>query len=145
MTTITAALTAEHRQGDRFFAAAMQAAEQADWLACHRQFDLFLQALKRHMKIEEEMLFPAFERATGVHDGPTSVMRREHQEMLAMLGEIATAIAARSTVDIRAAMQSFAGRMAAHSAKEERVLYPMCDEMLPDLNGEKLQELISQH
>ncbi len=34
--------------------------------------------------------------------------------------------------------------MASHSAKEETVLYPMCDEVLPTLNGEKLQEMVPQ-
>jgi hemerythrin-like domain-containing protein len=52
--------------------------------------------------------------------------------------------AARNAEDVRALAQSFAALMAAHSAKEERVLYPMCDEMLPDLSGEKLQEMAPQ-
>lgn len=144
MSTITAVLTADHRHEDRLFAAATQAAEQVDWFACHQQFNAFLRALKRHMKIEEEVLFPAFEQATGMSSGPTWVMRQEHQQMLAMLDEIAAAIAAHNAENFRALAQSFEGLMAAHSAKEEHVLYPLCDEALPDRSGEKLQELVSQ-
>ncbi len=144
MTNITAVLTADHRYGDQLFAAATQGAEQGDWPACRQQFDAFLRALKHHMKIEEQVLFPAFEQASGIRGGPTWVMRQEHQQMLALLDEIATAIAARNAEDLRASAQSFVELMTLHSTKEERVLYPMCDETLPDLSGEKLQEMVSQ-
>ena len=144
MSTITAVLTADHRHGDQLFAAATQAAERADWAACAGQFDAFLLALKHHMKIEEQVLFPAFEQARGMRGGPTWVMRHEHQEMLAMLDGIAAAIAAREAGNFRALAESFSELMAAHSAKEERVLYPMCDEALPDLSGEKLLETAAQ-
>ena len=144
MTNITAVLTADHRYQDRLFAAATQAAEQGDWSACHAQFDAFLRALKHHVKIEEEVLFPAFEQASGISGGPTWVMRQEHQPMLAALDRIAAAIAARNTEDFRALAQSFAGLMAAHGTKEEHVLYPLCDEVLPGLSGEKLQKMVSQ-
>jgi len=96
------------------------------------------------MKIEEQVLFPAFEQASGISGGPTRVMREEHQQMLAMLDEIASAIAARNAEDFRALAQLFEGLLTAHSTKEERVLYPLCDEALPDLVGERLQELVSQ-
>ncbi|OGA38093.1 MAG: hypothetical protein A3G24_11145 [Betaproteobacteria bacterium RIFCSPLOWO2_12_FULL_62_13] len=144
MTNITAVLAADHRHGDQLFAAAAQAAEQCDWPACRQQFDAFLRTLKHHMEIEEQVLFPAFEQASGIRGGPTWVMRQEHQQMLALLDEIAAAIAARNAEDFRASAQSFAGLMTLHSTKEERVLYPMCDQVLADLSGEKLQELISQ-
>lgn len=144
MTNITAVLTADHRYEDQLFVAATQAAEQGDWAACHQQFNAFLRALKHHMKIEEEVLFPAFEQASGVSGGPTRVMRQEHQQMLAALDRIAASIAARNAEEFRALAQSFAGLMTAHSTKEEHVLYPLCDEVLPGLSGEKLQEMVSQ-
>lgn len=144
MTNITAVLTADHRNADQLFAAATQATEQGEWPASRRQFDAFLRALKHHMKIEEEVLFPAFEQASGMRAGPTWVMRQEHQQMLAMLDEIASAIAAHNAEDFRASSQSFVGLMTAHSTKEERVLYPLCDEVLPGLSGEKLRETASQ-
>ncbi len=99
MTSISEFLTADHRHGDELFAAAAQAAEQGDWAVCHQQFNAFLRALKHHMKIEEEALCPAFEQATGIATGPTQVMRHEHQQMLALLDEVAAAIAAPAEQD----------------------------------------------
>lgn len=144
MASISEFLTADHRRGDELFAAAAQAAERGDWAGCRQGFDVFRQALKHHMDIEEKVLFPAFERATGLSAGPTRVMRREHQELLALLDRIAAAAAARDAPGFRRTAEPFTALMYQHSAKEENVLYPLCDEALPDLNGEKLREMVPQ-
>lgn len=144
MSRISEVLTTDHRHGDELFAAAAQAAEHGDWAGCHERFDAFLRALKHHMAIEEQVLFPAFEQATGIAAGPTRVMRDEHQEMLALLEGIAAAIAAQDAARFRGLAQSFTALMDSHSVKEENVLYPMCDEALPEISGEHLAELVSQ-
>jgi hypothetical protein len=37
--------------------------------------------LEDHFRIDEERLFPAFEKASGMQDGSTVVMRGEHEEI----------------------------------------------------------------
>ena len=142
MATITAFLTIDHRHCDDLFAAAAQAAERGDWARCRERFDAFRQALMRHMTIEEQMLFPAFEQATGISEGPTRVMRHEHQELLARLDDVSAAISAGDAARFLASVGSFTALMTLHSTKEENVLYPMCDEVLPDFSGEKLSETV---
>lgn len=144
MTSISEFLTADHHHGDVLFAAAERQAELGDWAACRGQLDAFLGALRHHMAIEEQALFPAFEQATGITEGPTRVMRYGHQQMLALLAEVAAAIEARDAARFRRAARSFSELMASHSAKEETVLYPMCNKVLPGLNGEKLQEMTAE-
>ena len=143
MPGITAILTADHRHGDRLFAAAVAAQEAQDWSGCRRDFNAFLEALDRHLKIEEEVLFPAFEQATGMAGGPTFVMRHEHQQMLVLLKQIGAAIEARNSADFDALARSFSDLMNGHSAKEERMLYPMCDHNLPDFDVEQLKSALS--
>ena len=143
-TSISEFLTADHRCCDELFAAAAQAAERGEWPVCRKRFDAFHQSLRRHMDVEEQVLFPAFEQATGISAGPTRVMRHEHQEMLALLESIEAAIAAHDAARFRSLAQSFTALMTLHSTKEENVLYPMCDDVLPQLNGEKLPEMLSQ-
>lgn len=140
--SISEFLTADHRHCDELFAAAAQTAEHGDWAQCRERFDAFHQALKHHMAIEEQVLFPAFEQATGISEGPTRVMRHEHQEMLALLDDVSVAIAAGDAARFRGSVESFTALMTLHSAKEENVLYPMCDEVLPDLSGEELSETV---
>jgi uncharacterized protein (DUF2249 family) len=43
-----------------------------------QRFAEFRTGLKRHIRMEEQVLFPAFDRATGM-EGPTAVMRQEHR------------------------------------------------------------------
>ena len=144
MTTISAFLTADHRHGDELFAAAAQAAAGGDWTGCRERFDAFRAALQHHIAIEEQVLFPAFEQATGLSAGPTQVMRHEHQQMLALLDHVSAAITERDAARFHSSAASFTALMTLHSAKEESVLYPMCDGLLPELNGAKLQEMVLQ-
>ena len=49
----------------------------------------FKSELERHIIWEEDILFPVFERKTGIKDGgPTSVMRIEHIQIKKYLQEI---------------------------------------------------------
>ncbi len=144
MTTISAFLTADHRHGDELFASAGQTAAGGDWAGCRQGLDAFRQVLKHHMDVEEQVLFPAFEQATGLSAGPTRVMRREHRELLALLDRVAAAVAARDVPGFRRAAEPFTALMNQHSAKEENVLYPLCDQALPDLSGEKLRDMMPQ-
>lgn len=144
MTTISEFLTADHLHGDELFAAAVQAAERRNWAGCHERLDAFHKALTHHMGIEEQVLFPAFEEATGISAGPTRVMRYEHQEMLELLDNLAAAVTARDATRFRVAAEALNAIMTSHSAKEENMLYPMCDQVLPELDGEKLSEMVRQ-
>jgi hemerythrin-like domain-containing protein len=143
MPGITSILTEDHRHGDRLFAAAMRAAEEQNWSECRRDFDAFLETLNRHLKIEEAVLFPAFEAATGMAGGPTFVMRHEHQQMRAILERIGAALEARNSAEFHPLARSFSELMDAHSAKEERMLYPMCDRNLPDFDVEQLKSTLT--
>lgn len=137
-------LTADHRRGEELFEAALQRAAGGDWDGCREHFDAFRAALHRHLEIEEQILFPAFEETTGITAGPTRVMRHEHQQMLEQLDRMSAALAARDAPGFSSSAKSFVGLMAAHSAKEENVLYPMCDEALPEGQSEKLQAMVKK-
>jgi hemerythrin-like domain-containing protein len=82
------------------------------------------------MQAEEQVLFPVFERVTGMAPGPVSVMTREH----AMLREISKSIGdALARGDVQAAesgVVSAADVLELHDMKEERVIYPQTDRAL---------------
>jgi iron-sulfur cluster repair protein YtfE (RIC family) len=144
METITDVLTEDHRYADDLFATAARYAEQSVWNECERQLALFRAALESHMKIEEDVLFPAFEHATGSKAGPTAVMRHEHREMLALLDDIAGAAEAGDQKRFEALAQSFLTVLNMHSAKEENVLYPMCDTVVDTLDGPGLRQTLQK-
>jgi hemerythrin-like domain-containing protein len=91
----------------------------------------FVHGLLRHIRFEESVLFPEFERVTRMppDQGPTAVMRLEHrmiQECLAQLKDAAER-GERPAETVRAELR---GILEPHDEKEEHVLYPMLDRAL---------------
>jgi iron-sulfur cluster repair protein YtfE (RIC family) len=140
MTRISEYLTADHRRCDALFEGAVQAAESGDWDGCHRRLDAFRAALRDHMASEEQVLFPAFEAATGITSGPTRVMRYEHQQMLQLLDQLHAALISSDAQQFAERAKVLSTLITAHSDKEESILYPLCDEALPAVTGESLQQ-----
>jgi hemerythrin-like domain-containing protein len=128
--TISGHLTGEHRHCDDLFASAENAANAGDWTECARAFAAFRAAIERHLRVEEEVVFPAFESQTGMTMGPTRVMRMEHEQMRGLLRDLD---AARGQCD-RGAFLGLAETllilMQQHNLKEENMLYPMTDRAL---------------
>jgi len=97
-----------------------------------RLFDEFRSGLERHILWEEDVLFPAFEARTGMHEaGPTAVMRMEHRQIQALLAEMAQALEAGRT-DTDALEQDLLQVLGVHNSKEEGILYPWIDRELSD-------------
>ncbi len=130
MDQLTAPLIADHRHCDGLFATAEDAAQRADWAACRGHFDAFRAAMLHHFEVEEKVLFPAFERATGMSMGPTAMMRSEHAQMRDLLDNMAEVIAAGRRDDYLGMSETLLLYMQQHNLKEENVLYPMADQAL---------------
>jgi iron-sulfur cluster repair protein YtfE (RIC family) len=140
MATITSFLTEDHRYADGQFAAVADAASQGAMQQAEQKLALFRTALESHMRIEEDVLFPAFELATGITSGPTAVMRHEHQQMLKALDDMREACVKADAKRFDSIATSFLHVLNSHSAKEETVLYPMCDRVLRDVTADDLRE-----
>jgi len=85
MSSVAEFLGADHRRCDHLFADTEQAADQGDYVLCQARFHQFYAAMEHHFRMEEEVLFPAFEQATGNTMGPTRVMCSEHRQMRDLL------------------------------------------------------------
>jgi len=127
---LTAPLVADHRHCDGLFATAEDAAQRTDWAACRERFDAFRAAMLQHFEIEENVLFPAFEQATGMTMGPTAMMRSEHAQMRGLLENMTAVIAAGRRDDYLGLSETLLLYMQQHNLKEENVLYPMSDQVL---------------
>ncbi len=122
-------LSADHRRLDAIVLEVRHAAADAPADAA-AVFSRFAEGLGRHMRAEEEVLFPAFEEATGMVAGPTRVMRSEHAEMRRLLSEVSSALGAGDGAAAFRTLQALEGLLAEHNMKEETVLYPMADRSL---------------
>lgn len=133
--SIAPLMTADHRHCDEFLATVEEHVQKKRWEAADAAFAQWRAALLCHLAREEEMLFPAFERATGHSEGPTMVMRAEHAQMRDLLEPMAQALAARDGKRFLDLSDSLMVLMQQHNMKEEQVLYPMCDHVIDDREG----------
>ncbi|MEJ5210382.1 MAG: hemerythrin domain-containing protein [Burkholderiales bacterium] len=130
METIRGYLGADHARCDEAFAQAEAAVAGGDWERAAAHFAGFHAAMARHLAMEEEVLFPAFEAATGNSSGPSRVMRAEHEDMRELLAAMGEALARRDREAYAGAAETLLVLMEQHNLKEEQILYPMCDRLL---------------
>lgn len=132
MDMITAFLTNDHKLCDDRYFLVKADAERKNWEAAKERFAGFIAAISRHIDVEEQLLFPSFEKAFGAHGGPTQVMRMEHAEIRKYLDAMNDAIKLKNVTAFAGASDHFWAVLEPHSAKEEQVLYPMCDQHLEE-------------
>lgn len=130
MKTISEFLGADHKRCDELFAITERSVEQGDWALAKTAFQDFSEAQVHHLAMEETVLFPAFEKATGSTNGPTSVMRAEHKQMLGLMEQMDDAIEKLNASNFFGNAETLNIMLQQHNMKEESMLYPMTDRAL---------------
>ena len=131
MTNLTQPLHDHHKHCDELFAAAEADAHGNKWDSCEDALTRFREELEAHFCTEEQVLFPAFETATGMAGGPTQMMRFEHAQMRDLIGQLSAALTTRDRDAFAGTAETLLIMMQQHNMKEENILYPMCDRSLP--------------
>jgi hemerythrin-like domain-containing protein len=139
--SISSYLTNEHRECDDIFARAESAIAKGDFKLGKEEFLKFADETLLHFKKEEEEFFPAFEELTGSSDGPTAVMKYEHEQVRGLMGKMAQAIESEDKDAYLSLAESMMILLQQHNMKEEQMLYAMADRIL---YGDKSQELIEK-
>lgn len=126
-------LAGDHARVDAAIPGILDAIDSAAFEAGRTCFGAFRSALDRHIQIEEDQLFPAFEAATGTTgSGPAFVMRGEHVEIRRLLNDIERGLRECDAAAAQRSMRWLIAMLRLHNAREERVLYPMADRTLAD-------------
>ncbi len=104
----------------------------------------FKSELERHIIWEEDILFPVFERKTGIKDGgPTSVMRIEHIEIKKYLQEIKRKLHVKKIQDPCKEEVALFKVLESHNQKEENILYPEIDNLTSEQEKEQMIKQMS--
>ena len=130
MNAISRYLTQDHAHCDELFADTENAVSEHAWESARGLFDQFSHATVRHFLREEETLFPAFEAQTGMQGGPTFMMRMEHDQMRDVLVAMEQALGREDERAYLGLSETLLMLLRQHNAKEEQILYPMCDRAL---------------
>ncbi len=103
--------------------------------------EAFVLNMERHFNMEEKIFFPAFEERTGMTQGPTQVMRMEHQQMKNILTQMKDALAEDDSETVLSAGETLLILMQQHNLKEEGMLYPMADGQISDISEALLKKM----
>lgn len=141
MDTISSYMTSDHHRCDELFSQAEAAASGQDWAMIGANLQAFLDSMRQHFKMEEEVLFPAFEQRTGMSMGPTQVMRMEHVQMRELFDAMADAVKQQDRDEFLGQAETLLVMMQQHNMKEEQILYRMADQMLSAEMEEVLQKM----
>lgn len=137
--------TQDHRVCDARWADVEALLDDADIAAARIAWQDFVAGMQRHLAMEEDVLFPAFEASSGMGSGgPTAIMRMEHQQMRGLLDQVGVAIDSGQTEDALDLGDTLLMLIQQHNLKEEGMLYPMAENMLAGQWAELARQL-EQH
>lgn len=110
-------------------------------------FDEFDERLERHIRLEEEILFPAVERkAPHLAQGPGRVMRMEHEQIRKLKSDardyLRMSLARRGSLEHAvSSLESVLAVLLDHNGKEEAVYYPMSERLFTPT---EMREMLSK-
>ena len=133
MYTVTEYLTEEHRREDGLYATLEELVQAEKWQEAEEAFKEFSHDVLTHFRKEEDILFPEFERTTGITMGPTQVMRMEHAQARDLIERMKECIDKRDKKGFLSVGDTLMILLQQHNLKEEQILYPMCDQYLDSL------------
>ena len=125
--TLGGFLPRDHHRCDSLYAHTENAANEENAADMRRFCRQFCFSMLHHFRMEEEAFFPAFEERTGMRQGPTTVMRMEHEQMRNLMNQMAQAAEKGDSDLLLKSGGTLMFVMQQHNVKEEQMLYPMAD------------------
>jgi regulator of cell morphogenesis and NO signaling len=137
--TISAFFEKDHDEIDAILAAV----DFKDAAAALPKLQEFDRRLERHIVWEEDVLFPAADRAAPqLGRGPIAVMLMEHVEIRAAKVRASECLRKGDGAGAQSYIAKMLTVLSGHNMKEEQMLYPACDQALPAEEVERMIELL---
>lgn len=118
-------LVHEHSLYETLLSRCQEAAEVEDWETVDRSVHELVTHLKRHMALEEEVLFPAYEQEPYAPQGPTTALRAEHDTIVRLIRDSSRVIRTRQSEAVLESLARLEYQMIKHHEKEEDIFLPM--------------------
>jgi regulator of cell morphogenesis and NO signaling len=144
LSSFNAYLASDHQRLDAIFDEVSQLVQEGHLQRAAERFQELEVGLSRHIRFEEDVLFPIFEERTGIKNGPTAVMRREHVAIRKAVEVMAQALERDDAARFREGEEALVQVLAPHNHKEERVVYPMLDEAVSEAECRALLERLER-
>lgn len=138
--SLAAALEREHREIDEQIAAFTADPSPGD--RDRQPLTRAIHALRRHIYLEEEFLFPLLREAEPGLAAPVFVMLREHAQIWTTLDSLARELDAGTGAELTLCRQ-LTVQLLHHNLKEEKILYPRADDVLTAPATRRLRAFLS--
>ena len=132
LTHIFPLMETHHKYCDTLYVTAENTLSQGNEDEGKELMQAFFWNMEMHFTREEKILFPAFEDRTGMVQGPTQVMRTEHEQIRGVLAQMRQSLDAGEFQSIFDQSETMLILIQQHNSKEENILYPMIDQHLAD-------------
>ncbi len=123
-------LVHEHSLYENLLSRCTEAIEIEDWKTADLLFRKMVTHLKRHMALEEEVLYPAYEAETHAPQGPTGALREEHDHIVRLVTDMSRVIKTRDSDHVLECLVHLEKQMIKHHEKEEDIFLPMASHIL---------------
>jgi iron-sulfur cluster repair protein YtfE (RIC family) len=120
----------DHRDHEALLHECQQRAELEDWNAVKQLYGELRRSVERHIVVENEIIFAAYEALTDTPEAPTRALRDEHERIRRLLEECAAVLSARDSEQAVESLSVLTEYMLKHHDKEEQVFLPMAGHVL---------------
>jgi hemerythrin-like domain-containing protein len=129
MNSIKDFLTQDHRRCDEIFAL-MEEKANAKLEDAKEITQEFVADMEHHFQMEEKVMFAEFEQKTGMTQGPTAMMRHEHEQMRGLMAQLLSSLEEGNKDKFMGTSETLMILLQQHNMKEEQMLYPMAQQHL---------------
>jgi len=144
MEKISGTFSSDHVRCDELFFRSEEHVQRHEWWQAKETLTKFIEEMNGHFLKEENILFPALEQRTPNAQGPTQVMRLEHEDMRQLMKDMQADIETQDADHFLGSSETLLIMMRQHNTKEENILYPMADSVLAGEQGEILARIQEQ-
>jgi iron-sulfur cluster repair protein YtfE (RIC family) len=141
MDPIRRAISRDDRRLTALLEAARRHLAAGELAAADQALSAFARRLRRHIRVGDQVFFPAIEHRLGTTDTTvTTAMRREHEVLLTLLGEID----APGRAGLDATLLEMEAALRLHLRAEESALHPILDSLLSITTIRDMVEMVDE-
>lgn len=119
------------------------ACDAADWETAVGLLEQLASEYKSHIRMEEGVLFPAYEALPGVSTNPTASLKQDHNQIFRLFSHITQELKDGAYDNSAQNLSLLFRTLIRHHEKEEELFLPMASELLASKKGELLRRFNS--
>ncbi len=120
----------EHSIQEEMLEDCNEAANLLLWDECKETFNIMITMMKTHMALEEEVIYPAYERHPDLPQDPVKALRLEHDHLVQRFSDLYQILKKRNSEHLVSAIKLAILDLNHHHDKEEDFFPPMAGHLL---------------